>query len=740
MKQEADKKPSVEIWGGIECTINRIGDSFFDQVKKSGHYQRIEDLQLIADLGIKTIRYPVLWEQIAPRSLHEADWSWTDERLNRLKELNIIPIAGLLHHGSGPSYTSLTDPDFPQKFAAFAAAVADRYPWLEYFTPINEPLTTARFSSLYGYWYPHAKDDPTFCKTLFNECKGTILAMREIKKRIPNAKLVQTEDLGKTYSTPQLAYQATFENERRWSSFDLLMGRIIPDSIMWNYFRDLGKISEEELEYFRVNTCTPDILGINHYITSERYLDHRLDLFPAWTHGGNGIDRYADIELVRMADKKRAGHYHLLKEAFERYKLPLALTEVHLGCTRDEQLRWFKEAWDAGNKLKSEGYDMRAITAWSLLGAYDWNSLLVFDNNFYEPGVFDVRSGNPRSTALAHYIKNLIDGSECNHPVLFSEGWWNRPESVLYSDEYEVRISELREVRNKLSTVKAHAHVAPLLITGARGTLGRAFAKVCEERSIPYIILTRQELDIANPESVDSALLKYKPWGIINAAGFVRVDEAEHYRDACLRENSEGPSILAELCDKYSIKLLTFSSDLVFDGKSNAPYKESDPAAPLNIYGVSKFYAETKVLRKNPNALVIRTSAFFGPWDEYNFLFTMMKHLKNGKMFLASKDHIISPTYVPDLVNACLDLLIDNEQGIWHISNPSEVTWAEFALLVADKADLNKALIKPIEGNKLGFIAERPLYSALGSERGVLLPSLDNAIDRYLHEVVSVSS
>ena len=96
---------------------------------------------------VRAMRYPVLWEQIAPDDLDSADWSWPDERLPRLLQLGITPIVGLVHHGSGPMHTSLVDPRFPDKLAQYAGAVARRYPWVEYYTPVNEPLTTARFSA-----------------------------------------------------------------------------------------------------------------------------------------------------------------------------------------------------------------------------------------------------------------------------------------------------------------------------------------------------------------------------------------------------------------------------------------------------------------------------------------------------------------------------------------------------------------------------------------------------------------
>lgn len=103
-------RPPLELWGGIECTINRIGDTYSDQLERNGHAVRLDDLDLFAKLGISAIRYPVQWERTAPDGLEKANWTWADERLQRLRELGISPIVGLVHHGSGPRSTSLIDP------------------------------------------------------------------------------------------------------------------------------------------------------------------------------------------------------------------------------------------------------------------------------------------------------------------------------------------------------------------------------------------------------------------------------------------------------------------------------------------------------------------------------------------------------------------------------------------------------------------------------------------------------
>src|SRR5215212_1037794 len=102
---DTEMEKSLQLWGGVECTVNRVGDRFFNQLERNGHCDRAGDLERFASLGLRTLRFPVLWEMLAPHSLDEVDWSWADDRLKRARDLGIRPIAGLLHHGSGPLYT-----------------------------------------------------------------------------------------------------------------------------------------------------------------------------------------------------------------------------------------------------------------------------------------------------------------------------------------------------------------------------------------------------------------------------------------------------------------------------------------------------------------------------------------------------------------------------------------------------------------------------------------------------------
>jgi len=707
-----------ELWGGIECTINRCGDAFFDQLEYAGHYDRKDDLHTLAGLGIRKLRYPILWERHQPEMNSAPDWSWIQGQLRILESHGIDVIAGLVHHGSGPAFTSLSDPRFPELLAAYAGKVAEAFPHIRYYTPVNEPLTTARFSGLYGIWYPHQRDARAFMQMLLHELKGTVLGMQAIRKINPQAKLVQTEDLGKTYSTATLQYQAAFENERRWLTFDLLHGRFNEGHPLWNYVRSL-QIPEADLRFFIEHPCPPDIIGWNHYLTSERYIDERLEAYPQHTHGGNGKHRYADVEAIRVDLEEPSGIRVLLQEAWERYRQPMAITEIHLHCHREEQLRWFRYVRDAALALIQEGVDIKAVTSWALLGSYGWNKLLTQPRGEYEPGAFDLRGGKPRPTALAGYIQSL-SRADSGHHLAEGQGWWQRSSRILYGPV----------IRDLYSPASYEAQ-KPLLIIGKNGTLGQAFARVCEDRCIPYRLISRQDCDISEPGQVKEMIAHYRPWAIVNAAGFVRVDEAETESAACYRDNTEGPVNLAYACNEAGVRLVNFSSDLVFDGEKHAPYVESDPVHPLNIYGQSKALCERRTLEACPGSMVIRTSAFFGPWDSYNFAHFVRKSLAQGSPFTATADQYISPTYVPHLVHHVLDLLIDGESGCWHLANAGGLSWSEFAYRIAEGFRLDRKLIQAVPAAQLPLPAKRPSYSVLGSERGSIMPGLDSALDQY---------
>jgi dTDP-4-dehydrorhamnose reductase len=718
----------LEIWGGLECTINRVKDNYLDQLDFSGHYLRNNDIEEITGLGIKALRYPILWERHLPSQDKKIDWTHTERNLNKLRENNITVIAGLVHHGSGPSYCSILD-NFAEGLGDYAKITSEKFPWINYYTPVNEPFTTARFCGLYGFWYPHAKKEFTFAQILLNECKGIVLAMKEIRKVNPAAKLVQTEDITKVYSTPELAYQADYENARRWLSLDILCGRLTPVHPFWNYLLRLG-IDKKDLFFFLENPCTPDIMGMNYYLTSERFLDHNISNYPVWTHGGNTRHAYADVEAIRVCMDKDPVPHERIKELWERYHLPIAITEVHLNCTREEQLRWLKEIWDTAQKLRTENIDIRAVTSWALLSSRGWSDLLTSDNPLYEVGAFDTRSSKLRPTAIAKMIKSLAVNGNYEHPLLSNTGWWKKESRLLYFSK------DATKKINNVPTVKdpKQKRSKPLLIVGKTGTLGQAFSKICGIRGIDFCLLDRNEMNICDPVQVEKVIKEKDPWAIVNTAGFVRIDDAETEVEKCFLSNVKGPEYLALACRQREIKFLHFSSDLVFDGNKREPYMEKDQIAPLNIYGKSKAMGEQKVLESDPSALIIRTSAFFGPWDQFNFIYLSLRSLLKNIPVYTAEDVVISPTYVPDLVNNSLDLMIDDEKGIWHIANKGEISWAQFALEIAARAKLDRKLVIPLPLDQLNLKAPRPRYSVLHTEKGILLPSLENAIERYFSE------
>ena len=697
-----------DVWGGVECTVNRLGDRYFDQLELTGHARRLSDLDHIAPLGIRTLRYPVLWERVM-RAPGEYDWSWSDERLGRLRELGIDPIVGLVHHGSGPRWTSLIDEGFATGLADFAARVAERYPWVDRYTVVNEPLTTARFSGLYGLWYPHAKDDRTMVRALLTQCRAIVLAMKAIRAIAPQAELVQTEDVSTTTSGPRAAGQAAFYRERAWLTFDLLLGRVTPRHPLYGYLRGAGATGAD-LDFFRTHRTPPDVLGLNYYVTSDRYLDDEVHRYDPGMRHVSPLGTFVDLEAARAACGI-AGHRRHLEAAWQRYHRPLAITEVHLECTGEDQMRWWREAWDAACHARAAGIPVKAVTAWALFGSVDWSSLLTAFRGVHERGPFAVHDGKVRRRALAGAIAQSAAGRPIDHPAAYGPGWWRRGRNM-----------------------PTAPGPRPLLISGP-GTLGRAIARACELRGLPYQLVSRHDMDIASPGAVHDTLEQVRPWAVINASGYVRVDEAERARDACWRENVTGPSVLAEAAGARGLPFVTYSSDLVFDGAQTRPYIEGDQVRPLSVYGLSKAEAERAVLERWSRSLVIRTAAFFGPEDQANFVTQALRRVLSGQEWLAPADIFVSPTYVPDLAGATLELLLDGADGIWHVTNAGAISWWDLACAAAIRVGARLDLVRPACGEPSPSLAPRPRYSALGSAKGALMPTLEAALDRYVAEV-----
>ncbi len=692
----------MELWGGFECTVNRVGDRYRDQLRLTGHHDRLDDLARAAALGITALRFPVLWERVAPDD-RDPDWAWSDRGLRLLGEQGIRPIIGLLHHGSGPAHTSLVADDFPAKFTAYAAAVAARYPRVRDWTPINEPLTTARFSTLYGTWYPHARDRAAFWRAILNQAEATGGAMRAIRAVRPDARLIQTDDLGTSYAAAELEGVAGYYNERRWLFWDILIGRVGPGHFFWAEAEELG--FADRLRALADAPCPPDLLGINHYPTSDRYL-----------RAGDEPGGFADEEALRVMPAPPGGLAAALWAAWERYRLPIAITEVHLGSTREEQLRWLRRSWDGAHAVRERGADVRAVTAWALAGNVDWTSLITTDRGDHEPGAYDIRGPTPRATAVARLLTTLErpEAEPLLHAIAAQPGWWER----------EVRLPTAPGAWGT-----PDGGTRPILITGATGTLGQALAGACRLRGLTHVLTDRATLPIDDAAAIGRVLDAMRPWAVVNAAGWVRVEDAEDEAEACHRDNARGATLLTTACAQRGIHCTLFSSDLVFGDDTDAPRDEDAATAPLNVYGRSK--AAMERLTRDAAPLVIRTAAFFSPFDPHNFAMHVERALGAGDTVLASAAHVVTPTHVPDLVRATLDLIVDGETGLWHLTNEEPMSWLQFGRRVAGALYLDASRVVHAEPDALGWRARRPRSVPLTSARGRLLPSFTQALASF---------
>ena len=583
---------TVEIWGGLECTINRVNDSYFDQLEYAGHYIRDGDIRMIASLGIKTLRYPVLWERHQPEPGAAIDWRCTEAKLQQIRDYGMNVIAGLVHHGSGPRHVNFFDGSFEQGLTTYARQVARKFPWIKYYTPVNEPLTTARFCGLYGHWYPHHFDELSFYKILISECKATVMAMKAIREINPAAELIQTDDLGKCYSTPLLKYQAEYENERRWLSYELICGTITPQHFMWKRLVSVG-IKPGDLYYFHTNNCKPAVAGFNYYVTSERFLDEDMYKYDRQYHGGNGIHAYSDIETARVPLTEENGPKLLIREAWERLGLPIAITECHLYSTRDEQMRWFHRMLETAVTLKNEGVDVRAVTAWAMLGLYGWNRLVTQPWGEYEAGIFDISGGKVRPTALATMIKKFAGGLPFRHPVLEKEGWWQR-NNRFHPSCKDYHSDDLAEKESECQ---------PLLILDENGKFTNTMGKICSDRNIHWIAIGKSETTDKH-HFYTTQIKRLNPWAVLHSPASITnhfQQEQEfimlakqcaeldsrymiwHSNDDCqtfeniLAVNPDALILYTTPHSEQASNLMHEALNMLLDDNSGVHYMESDP-------------------------------------------------------------------------------------------------------------------------------------------------------------------
>jgi dTDP-4-dehydrorhamnose reductase len=264
-----------------------------------------------------------------------------------------------------------------------------------------------------------------------------------------------------------------------------------------------------------------------------------------------------------------------------------------------------------------------------------------------------------------------------------------------------------------------------VLITGKNGQLGSTFQELTSSVSdVDFIFKDSKELDITNLSQVEAVLREEKPDVIINCAAYTAVDRAEEEPEKADLVNHIGVYNLAKNCKDLDIALIHISTDYVFDGEKGAPYEVDDATNPINVYGKTKLAGELAMRKINPMGCIIRTSWVYSKYGS-NFVKTMLRLGQEKDEINVVADQFGSPTYAPDLANACLSLLrnFKNWQHgtkVYHYSNEGIITWYEFAKKIMKLAELD-CQVKPIESKDYKTLVKRPRNSALFSDKGELL-------------------
>ena len=354
-----------------------------DEMEKTGHYQNWQqDFGLVKDMGIQFLRYgpPYYSTHLGPGKY---DWSFTDATFNKLKELGITPIIDLCHFGVPDWMGNFQNPDFPNYFAEYAKAFSERFPELQFYTPVNEIFIAATFSAQYGWWNERLSSDHDFVTALKHLCKASVMAMEAILKIQPEATFIQSESSEYFHPVnPDAEKIAHFLNQKRFLSLDLTYG--YPLSVtMYEYLLDNG-MTREEYHWFEDNQVSARcIMGNDYYITNEHLVK------PDGSTSPSG-------EVF--------GYYVITRQYFDRYKLPIMHTETNLSMPGS--VEWFYKEWTNVHQLKKDGIPIIGFTWYSLLHQVDWDSALKEDaGRINELGLYDL---DRKITPVGRAYKKVI--------------------------------------------------------------------------------------------------------------------------------------------------------------------------------------------------------------------------------------------------------------------------------------------------------------------------------------------
>ena len=253
-----------------------------------------------------------------------------------------------------------------------------------------------------------------------------------------------------------------------------------------------------------------------------------------------------------------------------------------------------------------------------------------------------------------------------------------------------------------------------ILVTGSNGQLGNEIRILANGfPQFQYFFTDIAELDICNENQVNEYVEQNEIDCIVNCAAFTAVDNAEIQEELCKRINSFAPGYLAKAIEKRKGTIIQVSTDYVFDGSANRPYKEETPACPNSVYGFTKLAGEESVLSQCRNAIIIRTAWLYSSFGN-NFVKTMLRLGRERKELGVIFDQIGTPTYAADLAQAIFSILTKKaEPGVYHFSNEGVISWYDFTKTIFRIAGITSCSVRPIHTEDYPSKAKRPYYSVL---------------------------
>jgi beta-glucosidase len=375
---------------GIEnsCPTIENGRKRIDEMTSCKHYEFWrQDFALVRDdLEVRTLRYGVpLYKTFLGAG--RFDWEFSDLAFNDLRARGIIPIADLCHFGVSDFIGDFQNPDFPDLFASYARAFAERFPWVQLYTPVNEMYVCATYSAAYGWWNEQLQSDKGFVTALKHIVKANILAMHEILKVRPDAIFVQSESSEYNHAeNPRAIAPAETLNERRFLSLDLNYGKRV-NSQMYVFLRDNGMTAEEYDFFLNEHLKSHCIMGNDYYERNEHNVDE---------------------SGVTSSSGEIFGYNEITRQYYERYRLPVMHTETNIceGPKGTEAVWWLRKEWANVLRVRNSGMPIVGFTWYSLTDQVDWDVALREDRGHVNPlGLYDL-DRNPRAVGKAY--KQLI--------------------------------------------------------------------------------------------------------------------------------------------------------------------------------------------------------------------------------------------------------------------------------------------------------------------------------------------